>query len=236
MNHVQVLEQQRDPEAGAHSRHPCPPWKRAMDIVVALLAILLGFPLWLAIALLIKLTSRGPIFYKTKSLGLNARPFLLWKFRTMRHGADESPHHSYLGEYVRNNKPFTVITDEKGRERRVYKVINDTRVTRLGRFLRATGLDEAPQFINVLRGEMSLVGPRPPRPEEYVHYEEWHKERLKVTPGITCLYEIRARSMASFEEMVQMDLEYIHNRSIWLDLKIMLLTPINVILLRKGGY
>jgi len=210
--------------------------KRALDIIAASAGILVGLPVWLMFALLIKLTSKGPVLYVTESLGRNARPFRLYKFRTMRYRADERPHHDYLAEYVREGKPYAIIKDENGREQRVYKVISDDRVTPIGRFLRATGLDEAPQFLNVLRGEMSMVGPRPPRPEEYVHYEEWHKERLSVLPGITCIYEIKARSVASFDEMVKMDLEYIRKRSLWVDMKIMAMTPINVIILRKGGY
>jgi len=210
--------------------------KRALDIIVASAGILVGLPVWLTIALLIKLTSKGPIFYVTESLGRHARPFRLYKFRTMRYQADESSHHNYLAEYVKEGKPYAILKDRNGRERRVYKVTDDGRVTRIGRFLRATGLDEAPQFLNVLRGEMSMVGPRPPRPEEYMHYQEWHKERLSVLPGITCIYEIKARSVASFDEMVKMDLEYIRKRSLWLDLKIMAMTPINVIILRKGGF
>jgi len=216
------------------------PWydrvKRVLDIIVASAGILLGLPVWLMIAVLVKLTSSGPIFYVTESMGRQARPFRLFKFRTMRYQADEHPHLDYLAEYVRENKPYAIIKDENGREQRVYKVINDGRLTPVGRFLRATGLDEAPQFINVLRGEMSMVGPRPPRPEEYIHYDEWHKQRLTVLPGITCIYEIKARSVASFDQMVKMDLEYIRKRSLWLDLKIMAMTPINVIILRKGGF
>jgi lipopolysaccharide/colanic/teichoic acid biosynthesis glycosyltransferase len=210
--------------------------KHILDIIVALVGLALFFPLWLLIAIAIKVTSPGPIFYVADTVGKDGRIFPLYKFRTMRNDSEEALHKQYLARFVEKNEPYTIIRREDGSEERVYKIVNDSRVTRIGRILRATGLDEAPQLLNVLKGEMSMVGPRPPRVAEYEHYEDWHKERLTVMPGITGLYQVTARSVVPFDEVVRIDLEYIQNRSLWLDLKIMLLTPINVILLRKGGY
>jgi len=212
------------------------PVKRILDIAVALFLLIVFFPLWFLIAVAIKLTSPGPIFYIADTVGKDGRIFSFYKFRTMRAGNDESEHRQYLARFVENNEPYTIIRREDGSEERIYKIVNDPRVTPIGRILRATGLDEAPQILNVLKGDMSMVGPRPPRPAEYEHYEEWHKQRLSVLPGITGLYQVTARSVVPFDEMVRIDLEYIRKRSLWLDLKIMLLTPINVIILRKGGY
>jgi len=212
------------------------PVKRILDIIVASVGLVLFFPLWLLIAIAIKVTSPGPILYVADTVGKDGRIFPFYKFRTMRNDSDEAPHKQYLARFVEKNEPYTIIRREDGSEERVYKIVNDSRVTRLGRILRATGLDEAPQLLNVLKGEMSMVGPRPPRVAEYEHYEDWHKQRLTVMPGITGLYQVTARSVVPFDEVVRIDLEYIQNRSLWLDLKIMLLTPINVIILRKGGY
>ena len=210
--------------------------KRVLDIVVAFVVLVVFFPLWLLIAIAIKATSPGPILYVADTVGKDGRIFSFYKFRTMRTDSDETEHKRYLARFVERNEPYTVMRREDGSEERIYKIVNDSRVTPIGRILRATGLDEAPQLLNVLKGEMSMVGPRPPRPAEYEHYEDWHKQRLSVLPGITGLYQVTARSVVPFDEMVRIDLEYIRKRSLRLDLKIMLLTPINVIILRKGGY
>lgn len=212
------------------------PVKRTLDIVVSFVGLVVFFPLWLLIAIAIKVTSRGPIVYVADTVGKDGKLFHLYKFRTMVPDNDEAPHRDYLARFVEENQPYTVIKEEDGTERKIYKILNDSRVTPVGRILRATGLDEAPQLFNVLKGDMSMVGPRPPRPAEFERYEEWHKQRLSVPPGITGLYQVTARSVVPFDEMVRIDLEYIRKRSLRLDLKIMLLTPINVIILRKGGY
>jgi len=210
--------------------------KRILDIIVSLVVLVVFFPLWLLIAIAIKVTSPGPILYVADTVGKNGKIFPFYKFRTMRNDRNETLHKQYLARFVERNEPYAVIRREDGSEEKVYKIVNDSRVTRIGEILRATGLDEAPQLLNVLKGEMSMVGPRPPRLAEYEHYEEWHKERLTVMPGITGLYQVTARSVVPFDKMVCIDLEYIRNRSLRLDLRIMLLTPINVIILRKGGY
>lgn len=209
--------------------------KRAIDLAVSLIALAAFAPLWLAIAAGVKLTSPGPIFYVTETLGRDGKPFRIYKFRTMVARADESVHREFIANYVRENKPFAVEIGPDGRERPVYKVVNDTRITWFGRWLRRTGLDEVPQFLNVLRGEMSVVGPRSPRPFEFDHYEDWHKQRVAVLPGITGLYQVTGRSQASFDEMVRLDLEYIARRTLWLDVSIMLRT-VPVMLFGKGGY
>jgi lipopolysaccharide/colanic/teichoic acid biosynthesis glycosyltransferase len=209
--------------------------KRALDLVVAAIVLTVLSPLWLAIAVGIKLTSPGPVLYITESLGMGGRPFRLYKFRTMRHNADEGTHRAFVADYVKQNRPFAVTVGRDGVERRIYKVVNDPRVTPFGASLRRTGLDEIPQLLNVLRGEMSIVGPRSPRPFEYEHYEEWHKTRLAVPQGITGLYQVTARSTAAFDEMVRLDIEYIRRRNFWLDVQIMART-IPVMLFGKGGY
>lgn len=210
--------------------------KRILDIIVSLVGLVVFFPLWLLIAIAIKVTSPGAILYVADTVGKDGKIFPFYKFRTMHTDSDETLHKQYLARFVEKNEPYTIIRREDDNEQRIYKIVNDPRVTPIGLILRATGLDEAAQLINVLKGEMSMVGPRPPRPVEYEHYEEWHKQRLSVLPGITGLYQVTARSVVPFDEMVRIDLEYIRRRSLWLDLKIMLLTPINVIILRKGGY
>ena len=210
--------------------------KRILDIIISLVLLVVFFPLWLLIAIAIKATSPGPVIYVADTVGKDGKIFPFYKFRTMRTDSDETTHKQYLARFVERNEPYTVIRRGDGSEQRIYKIVNDSRVTPIGRILRATGLDEAPQLLNVLKGDMSMVGPRPPRLSEYEHYEEWHKQRLSVMPGITGLYQVTARSVVPFDEAVRIDLEYIRNRSLRLDLKIMLLTPINVIILRKGGY
>ena len=209
--------------------------KRGIDLTVALASLVLLSPAWILIAIAVKLTSRGPVFYKTTSLGLNARPFVLYKFRTMIAGADERVHRRWVAQYVKRDAPFEVRNGVDGTPGPLYKVVNDARVTTLGNYLRRTGLDEVPQFINVLRGEVSVVGPRSPRPFEYEHYDDWAKQRIRVQPGITGLYQVTARSTASFSEMVKLDLDYARRRSTVLDLWIMLRT-IPVMVLSKGGY
>lgn len=204
-----------------------------MTIAVLILVILA--PLWLAIALAIRLTSPGPIFFRADAAGKGGRPFYCYKFRTMRADGDDTHHRRWIEGYVKQNRPYTVQKDENGVERPVFKVINDSRVTPIGRYLRRVGLDEAPQFINVLRGEMSIVGPRPPRVFEYEHYTDFQRRRLDVIPGITGLYQVTARAQASFDEMLELDLEYIRRRSVWLDIQIMART-VPVMAFGRGGF
>jgi lipopolysaccharide/colanic/teichoic acid biosynthesis glycosyltransferase len=188
----------------------------------------------LIIALAIKLDSPGPVFFVQKTIGKGGRPFNMIKFRSMYHGADNTEHRRFTEAFVRGEETGRAIAPRTGQP--VYKIVNDPRITRVGRFLRRTGLDEAPQFFNVLKGDMSLVGPRPPLPYEYSLYDDWAKQRLLVRPGITGLHQIRKRSRANFREMVETDLEYIENMSLWLDLKLLLLTVPVITIMGKGAY
>ena len=203
-------------------------WKMLLDKVLASIAVLLYLPVLLIVAVLIKLTSKGPVFVRQTRLGKNAKPFTLFKFRTMYTGDNQI----YAQDFVKN-----LIAGEYGEIGKdpLLKLVNDPRVTPLGRFLRKTSFDEFPQFINVLRGDMSIVGPRPPLPFEYELYEEWHKERLSVKPGITGLWQIEGRSRSTFDEMIKLDIKYARQRSILLDLKIIFKTP-SVVLSGKGAY
>ena len=194
--------------------------KRAFDIVIALSALVLLSPLWLVVALLIKLDSKGPVFYKQERVGMDGRLFLFYKFRTMRAGADDATHREYLKQYIAG-EDATNLGDEA---KPVFKLRGDSRVTRLGQLLRRLSLDELPQLFNVLRGDMSIVGPRPPIPYEVEAYELWHRKRLDMKPGLTGLWQVSGRNRLPFEEMVRLDLFYIENWSMLLDLKILLRT------------
>ncbi len=204
--------------------------KRWLDIIMCGAVLVIGLPLWLAIGLLIKLTSPGPVFYRGTVVGKGGEAFRYFKFRTMVAGGDNTAHKQWLEEFVKSDAAFAA--DESGKP--VFKVVNDPRVTKIGRWLRKLSLDEVPQMLNVLDGEMSLVGPRPPVPYEYEHYDDVAKQRLAVTPGITGLYQVTARSQVGFSGMLAIDLDYIRRRSIWRDLWIMVKTPV-VMLTGKGA-
>ena len=194
--------------------------KRASDIIIAGVALLFLSPLWLIIAALIKLDSRGPVFYKQERVGMDGRIFLFYKFRTMRLDADDATHREYQRKYIAGS-PDTNLGDE---QRPAYKLLTDNRITRVGRLLRRLSLDELPQLLNVLGGDMSIVGPRPPIPYEVEAYELWHRKRLDMKPGLTGLWQVSGRNRLTFDEMVRLDLFYIENWSLLLDLKIILRT------------
>jgi len=180
----------------------------------------------LAIALLVKATSRGPVLFRQKRLGMFKREFQFLKFRSMYTGSDSRIHQEYVDSLIRNE------VDGSG----VYKIKDDPRITPLGRFLRKTSLDELPQFWNVLKGEMSLVGPRPPIPYEMEMYYPWHRRRVfEVKPGITGLWQVYGRSRTTFDQMVRLDIRYIREQSLWLDTKICLKTPF-AMFSGKGAY
>ncbi|HEX8338888.1 MAG TPA: sugar transferase, partial [Pyrinomonadaceae bacterium] len=204
--------------------------KRAFDVLAASAALVLLSPLWVLMAVLIKLDSKGPVLYRQERVGMDGRIFLFLKFRTMRTGADDREHRDYQRRYI-EGRPETNLGDSL---RPVYKLHDDPRVTRTGRWLRRTSLDELPQLLNVLRGDMSLVGPRPPIPYEVEAYALWHRKRLDMKPGMTGLWQVSGRNRLSFDEMVRLDLFYIENWSLWLDLKIMLRTL--PVLLRGEAY
>lgn len=195
--------------------------KRLFDFLIAATAFITLSPVWMIISLLIKFDSRGAILFKQERVGMDGRVFLCYKFRTMRSDADETVHREAYRKNIEGQADANAGSDEKP----VFgKVKNDPRVTRFGKFLRRTSLDELPQLLNVLTGEMSVVGARPPIPYEVEDYAIKHRRRLDMKPGITGLWQVSGRNRLTFEEMVQIDLYYIENWSLWLDLKIILLT------------
>ncbi len=224
--------------AGAYAENPPRPsilnlWcKRAIDIVFSLFIMSFGFPFFLLIATLIKLTSEGPVLYVQERIGKDRKPFRFYKFRTMVVDSNDAPHRDFTENFIKGNMRSEM---DDGSGRPLFKLKSDPRVTSIGKFLRRTSLDELPQFFNVLKGEMTIVGPRPPLSYELDLYKEWHKGRLAVKPGLTGLWQVSGRSTVPFDEMVMLDLYYIENWSLLLDLKIILRT-IPVMLFGSGGY
>jgi exopolysaccharide biosynthesis polyprenyl glycosylphosphotransferase len=197
--------------------------KRAMDITVSAFAVIAASPVLLAIAIVTRLSSEGPVLFRQERVGQYGRKFMFLKFRTMY----VNNNHAIHQEYVKSLILGSALPQQTTREgQATYKLTNDPRVTAVGKILRKTSLDELPQFLNVLRGDMSLVGPRPPIPYEVENYDIWHRRRLlAVKPGITGLWQVKGRSRTTFDEMVRLDLQYAKSWSVWLDLKILLLTP-----------
>lgn len=204
--------------------------KRTSDIIIAALTLIFLAPVWLVIALLIKLDSRGPVFYRQERVGMDGRLFLVYKFRTMRLDSDDEIHKEYQRKFIAGQPDANVGNPD----RPTYKLQNDPRITRVGRVLRRLSLDEIPQLLNVLRGDMSVVGPRPPIPYEVEAYELWHRKRLDMKPGLTGLWQVSGRNRLPFEEMVKLDLFYIENWSVLFDLKIILRTVL--VVFRGDGY
>jgi lipopolysaccharide/colanic/teichoic acid biosynthesis glycosyltransferase len=192
--------------------------KRMLDVVIAGIALTLGLPLALGVALVVAASSRGPVLFRQERVGLNGRRFTLWKFRTMHASSTDGLHRDYVLSMIRST-PTTVASNG------VFKLQGDARVTRVGAFLRKTSLDEFPQFINALRGEMSVVGPRPALAYEVKEYAPWQLERLQVRPGITGWWQISGRNRMSYIEMCERDIEYVRGWSLLWDLRIMLRTP-----------
>ena len=212
--------------------------KRWLDIFVAVSVLIILSPLIILIALLIKIDSKGPAFYKQERVGTKrivrygesyweTVNFTCYKFRTMASNSDPSLHQAYIRALINNDDEE--MTALQGKETSEKKLVNDPRVTRVGRILRKTSLDELPQFWNILTGDMSLVGPRPPIPYEVELYRPWHWQRFQASQGLTGLWQVTARSSASFDEMVELDIQYTQKQSFWLDLKIILKTPLTVI-------
>jgi lipopolysaccharide/colanic/teichoic acid biosynthesis glycosyltransferase/GGDEF domain-containing protein len=207
--------------------------KRVVDVIGAIVGILLFMPAILIFAIAIKMTSRGPVFFKQERIGFMGQKFMLFKFRTMYHGCDDETHKTYVKNLIKNQMEKC---EKEESEKKVYKIENDDRITSVGRFLRKSSMDELPQFYNVLRGDMSLVGPRPPIAYEVGEYQTWHLRRvLEAKPGITGLWQVKGRSRTSFDEMVRMDILYVNNRSLWLDIKILIQTCL-VVMNGKGAY
>jgi lipopolysaccharide/colanic/teichoic acid biosynthesis glycosyltransferase len=211
--------------------------KRSLDVIITLILLLFLLPLMLGIAVLIKLETPGPVLFIQERVGVRRRvrngrvqwevvTFPFYKFRSMVHGADQSLHRAHVAAFVNGQ-----IGDENGS---LVKLTNDPRVTRVGRVLRKTSLDELPQLFNVLKGDMSLVGPRPVPTYEAERYEPRHWQRLQAVPGITGWWQVYGRGHVPFETMVRMDVEYIRSQSLWLDLKLLILT-LPVILSQRGA-
>ena len=216
-------------------------FKRILDFSGAFLALIVLSPLMALVAILIKLDSPGPVFFIQDRVSIKRRTqshitywqkatFRCYKFRTMVWNADPSLHKSYIKALIGNDcESLSVL---QGGDTKTRKLIHDPRITRLGRFLRKSSIDEIPQFINVIKGEMSLVGPRPAIPYEVEMYKPWHCRRLETKPGITGLWQVTARSSCDFDEIVKLDIQYIDQQSFWLDLKILIKTPIAVLFCR----
>jgi lipopolysaccharide/colanic/teichoic acid biosynthesis glycosyltransferase len=200
--------------------------KRVIDVASSLAVLTVFSPVFLGIAAAVKFSSKGPVLFRQKRLGLLGKEFDFWKFRTMYADNDPAIHRDYVTRLIQGKQSSSAV----------YKIQKDPRVTPIGRFLRKSSLDELPQFINVLKGEMSLVGPRPPIQYEMEQYHTWHKRRvLEVKPGITGLWQVRGRSRTTFDEMVRLDIRYIQEQSPWLDLVIVLQTP-RAVLSGAGAY
>jgi len=201
--------------------------KQMMDIGGSALMLAISSPLFLMTAIAIKASSKGPVFFRQQRVGQYGRCFTFLKFRSMHINNDQKVHEEYMTKLIAGE---TQHQSSNGNNKGVYKLTNDTRVTRLGKFLRRTSLDELPQLVNVLKGDMSLVGPRPAIPYELAAYQTWHRRRiLEVKPGITGLWQVTGRSRVKFDEMVRLDLRYATSWSPWLDFQILIRTPRAVI-------
>jgi lipopolysaccharide/colanic/teichoic acid biosynthesis glycosyltransferase len=198
---------------------PMPWWKRAIDIAVSATALTLLSPVLVVTALAIKLTSPGPVMFKQKRAGLGGRPFTIFKFRTMCVDAE---------------KQKAALKAKSEQDGPAFKIKHDPRITKIGRLLRETSVDELPQLINILKGDMSLVGPRPLPIDESNACDTWHRRRLDVTPGLTCIWQVTGRSTVSFADWARMDRSYIGGRSLFNDLKLILMT-VPAVLLRRGA-
>ena len=209
--------------------------KRTIDIIGSFCALVLFTPVFLAVSVLIKLNSPGDVFFRQERVGRDGKKFMFLKFRSMQNDNDPTIHREFVRNLIRGDKvdPIQIVGAQHVKD---FKIKNDPRVTSIGRFLRKTSLDELPQFINVLKGDMSLVGPRPPIPYECEEYDIWHRRRvLEVKPGITGLWQVYGRSATAFDDMVRMDIRYIKEWSLLLDMKILFKTPL-VVLTCKGAY
>lgn len=205
--------------------------KRCIDIVGSLGAILLFSPIFIVLAILVKCSSKGPILFRQTRIGQFGKKFTFLKFRSMRVNNDATIHKEFITKFIAGNGE-----KQQSGEAAVFKLTKDPRITPVGRFIRRTSLDELPQFFNVLMGEMSLVGPRPPLPYEFEVYDVWHRTRVfEVRPGITGLWQVNGRSKTNFDDMVRLDLQYARTWTIWMDIKILAKTP-KAVLGGEGAY
>jgi exopolysaccharide biosynthesis polyprenyl glycosylphosphotransferase len=217
----------------AFRRHPVSHFfKRIMDLIGALVGLILFSPLMAITALAIKVTSAGPVIFKQDRIGRRGKRFSFYKFRSMYTNNDDRVHREYLANLIQGN--HEKVENGQG-DQSFFKIKNDSRITSVGKIIRKLSIDELPQFFNVLKGEMSLVGPRPPIPYEVEKYKSWHLRRiLEIKPGITGLWQVDGRSRTSFDEMVRLDLRYVKDWSFWLDVKIILKTA-RAVLETKGA-
>jgi len=206
--------------------------KRAFDVCASGLMLILLSPVMLILALIIKITSPGPVFFVQERLGRDGEPFRFFKFRSMKHKSDDAIHRQFAAMFIHGDEHGCA---ESNAGEKVFKLKKDPRVTSIGAFMRRTSLDELPQLFNILRGEMSLVGLRPPIAYEIENYLPWHMERLKAVPGLTGLWQVSGRSRVSFDEMVRLDVDYINNWSLWND-AVILAKTLPVVLRGTGGY
>ncbi|HST21394.1 MAG TPA: sugar transferase, partial [Blastocatellia bacterium] len=194
--------------------------KRSMDVMSSLALLCITWPFWIALAIMIKLESKGPVFLKQERVGMAGKVFLMIKFRSMKNGVDDQAHRDLMARTISGED-----ANQGTSEQPIYgKLKDDPRLTKIGGWMRRYSFDEVPQILNVLTGQMSIVGPRPPIPYEVRHYKDWHRARFHVKPGITGLWQVSGRNRLHFEDMVRLDVFYIENWSPWLDLKIMLKT------------
>jgi exopolysaccharide biosynthesis polyprenyl glycosylphosphotransferase len=205
--------------------------KRIVDLAGSTLGLVIAAPLLAVIAAAIKLDSPGPVFFRQERIGTGGRRFRVWKFRTMRNGAPDAAHRELIRKMFNGQEAEAGHGNGNGKP--VYKLVNDDRVTRVGRWLRRTSLDEVPQLFNVVRGEMSLVGPRPPLTYEFEAYDHWQFDRLTVPPGITGLWQVSGRNLLTYRQMCELDVEYVRHWSLWLDVKILFKT-VPVVLFNSG--
>jgi lipopolysaccharide/colanic/teichoic acid biosynthesis glycosyltransferase len=201
------------------TNHRIPRWKRLMDMAGACLGLIVCAPLFLLIAVYIKTVSPGPVFFRQERIGLGGKPFVFWKFRTMKVDVDTTAHQQLLAELIKGGG------HSKGGDKPMTKLDHDPQIIPFGKILRKTCIDELPQLINVLLGDMSLIGPRPPIRYEVDNYDRWHQARLATTPGMTGLWQVSGKNKLTFREMVRLDIRYLRKRSMWQDLKIFFLTP-----------
>lgn len=203
-----------------------PTAKRALDLTISVLFLIAFAPVWLVIAAALKMDSRGPVLFRQARVGRNGETFMVYKFRSMHVNNDDAAHRKFVEAFM------AAPSNSDGSS--YFKIKNDPRVTRVGRILRKTSLDEIPQILNVLKGEMSIVGPRPALPWEVAQYEPWQRERLYALPGITGTWQVEGRSRVSFDEMMRMDISYVRAPSMWGDISLILRT-VPAVLLGTGA-
>ncbi len=197
--------------------------KRANDLIIATILVIIFLPIFIMVGLLIKIFSKGPVFFKQKRIGYKGKEFIMYKFRSMNINSEDTIHREYTKDWINNTNKSNHYTANGP----VKKIVKDYRIIPyVGTFIRKTSLDELPQLFNVIKGDMSLVGPRPGLDYEVKEYREWHKLRLNGVPGITGLWQVSGRNNLSFDEMVKLDIHYINNYSLWYDIRIIFKTPL----------